>query len=179
MIDLVMLKLGLITFLSLLTSLTWAQTDVRALEFARSAAKTLTTTDINQILLQPSLRDCLRELAAQAKYFDRRNQLKEIAAWVIQEEEGYSCEFWDESLRVLNGYNWDGHLPRNTVFSIHTHPAKSDGIRPSETDIAFNTSLGVIGLILSYKRQKISANYPGSDEYPVVFSYNEFRRYLK
>jgi hypothetical protein len=118
-------------------------------------------------------------LVSEAKKHDRGRRGMESAAWIIENNDNfYSCHFWPDSSRVRNGYDWDGFIPRQTVFSIHTHPKTSGGPRPSAADYDFNKSLGMIGLILSYQGKVISANYPGSKKYPRVIKSSEFRNYF-
>lgn len=151
--------------------------DPVALSFSRAAAKRLTLANIREILLHPTMKNCMNRLVNEAKKHDRGRRGLESAAWVIEHNENfYSCHFWPDSLRVRNGYDWDGFIPRQTVFSIHTHPKTSGGPRPSAADFDFNKSLGMIGLILSYQQKVISANYPGSKKYPRVIKSGEFRK---
>lgn len=158
--------------------------DPIALKYARAAAKRLSLVDINKILISASMQNCMQRLTIEAKKHDRSRRSIESAVWVIENGvDSYSCFFWDESLRVTNGYNWDGFLPRNTIFSLHTHPKSSGGPRPSESDYNFSKGLGIIGTIFSLQHKIISAYYPGKKKYlrvmkPNAFKY-EFSRYYK
>lgn len=155
----------------------YSNTDPIALSYARAASKELSLQDISSILTHPTLQSCMQQLVSEAKMHDRNSKGLESAVWIIRNSENsYSCHFWSESLRVSGGFDWDGFLPRQTVFFIHTHPKKSAGPLPSQSDFKFNKNLGMIGLILSFKKKVISVNYPGSRRYPLVMKSRAFKR---
>ncbi|MFT6068069.1 MAG: hypothetical protein ACJAT2_002147 [Bacteriovoracaceae bacterium] len=154
--------------------------DAEALSHAREAAKELAPEDLKEIILHPSMANCMERLVSEAKKHDRKGRGLESAVWVIKADDNtYSCHFWEEELRVPGGFDWDGYLPSQTIFSIHTHPKKSGGPRPSESDFEFNKGLGIIGVILSFNRKMLSVNYPGEKSYPTIIKSKTFRSEFK
>ena len=110
-------------------------------------------TEIVAPLSEPSIRSCL---ACIWKHTKSGNIKEEAAAWILKNENGYSCMYWPTNVKrdkplppgAVASMTWRGVIPSNMVALVHSHPKGSDRY-PSSTDTNVVKRLKVPNYVVS------------------------------